>query len=297
MDIIDQPDSQNNSKSRSIEDVLQNGYQFRFGDYLGDMFNLLKPTWAHLLGQTVLLFAGLLIVELIIVAVFIGGAVATLDPESIEADPTSFIGKILWAYCIIGLVLAAFYVPMRAGIQVFLRNGEVKKAYNFGDFFEVFRTRWLKVLGVALLIFILSYMWMAIPMYLMFQDMGTMMSSAINNPDYVPNPFAMFSHMGWMFLAYIPMLYFLISFSLAIPLILFKTDSIGKALEASLKIVNRKFFHFLAMYFLVLILTYAGVLACGVGLLITFNFFPMIIWVIYRDIFGTGTSTESTTNI
>jgi len=91
--------------------------------------------------------------------------------------------------------------------------------------------------------------------------------------------------MAWILLGYLVMAYFAVASSLAVPLLLFQTDSIMNAFTSSLKIVTRKWFHFLALYIIVYLLTIAGVIACGVGMLLTIQFFPLVIFAIYEDIF------------
>lgn len=289
MDVIDKPES-GNRPSRTIEDVLQNGYEFHFGEYLSSMFNMLKDTWAYFLGYSGVLIVMIIIIEVLLLTFMIGGLASDLALQSTQPDPMAILNKMMWMYAVIFVVIILLFTPMRAGIHLFLENGSDKKNFNFADFFGVFKNKWLKVAGTSFLIIFLASIWQVIPGVLMFQDMMAMASESIANPGVMPNPFFIFDYIGWLFLGYIPMIYFLTIFSLAIPILLFKTDSIGRALEVSMKIVHKKFFYFFGLYALVLILTYAGVLACGVGLLITMNFFPMVIWCIYRDIFGSKTA-------
>jgi hypothetical protein len=290
MDILDQPADKTNSQSRSIEDVIRNGYEFRFGEYLSEMFNLFGRTFGFLMGHSGIMVASYIIIYIILLMFFFSVIFGGIFDAATNQDPTVFLQSMIWKMVGLWLVIMAYVLgwvmPFRAGTYTFLMNGRETRKYQFNDFFIVLRTKWAKIIGLTLVIHLLAFGIMFLAYYTWYSNMIEQMSNIQNNgfgPDM--NPFFMFEGMGWVFLSYIPLIFLLVSASLSVPLLLFKTDNVLDAFVGSMKIVTKKWFHFFGLYILVYILTGAGVIVCGVGVLATIHFFPLVIFAIYEDIF------------
>ncbi len=290
MDILDQPSGKTNSKSRSIEDVLRDGYEFRFGDYLSEMFNLFGRTFGFLMGHSGIMVASYIVVYIILILFFFSVIFGGLFDIANNQDPTVFLQSIIWKLIGIWLVVMAYVLgwvmPFRAGTYNFLMNGRETRKYQFNDFFIALKTKWAKLIGLVFIIHLLAFGIMFLSYYALFSNMAEQIanSQSIGVKPSI-NPFFMFEGLGWIFLSYIPLIFILVSASLSVPLLLFKTDNVIEALVSSMKIVFKKWFHFFGLFILVYILTGAGIIVCFIGLLASIHFFPLIIFAIYEDIF------------
>ncbi|MFM9986090.1 MAG: hypothetical protein ACKVOK_12700 [Flavobacteriales bacterium] len=290
MDILDQPTGKTNSQSRSIEEVIRDGYEFRFGDYLSEMFNLFGRTFGFLMGHSGIMVASYLIMYIILLMFFFSVIFGGVFDLASQQDPAVFLESMLWKFIAIWLIVMAYVVgwvlPFRAGTYTFLMTGRETRKYQFSDFFIAMKTKWAKIVGLTLIIHLLAFGILFLTYYLWLSSIADTVSSLQNNRfDRDLNPFFMFEGLGWIFLSYIPLIFILISASLSVPLLLFKTDSVIDALVSSMKIVIKKWFYFFGLFVLVYILTIAGIFVCVVGFLATMHFFPLVIFAIYEDIF------------
>jgi hypothetical protein len=290
MDILDSPSVENNTKSRSIADVLRDGYEFKFGDYLSEMFNLFGRTFGFLMGHSGIMVASYIILYIILLMFFFSIIFGGVFDAATQQDPAVFLGSMIWKFIAIWLIIMAYVVawvlPFRAGTYTFLMNGRETRKYQFGDFFIAMKTKWAKIVGLTLIIHLLAFGILFLTYYLWLSNLMETAASIQNrqfNSDL--NPFFMFEGLGWIFLSYIPLIFILISASLSVPLLLFQTDNVIDALVSSMKIVFKKWFYFFGLFVLVYLLTVAGIFVCGVGFLATLHFFPLAIYAIYDDIF------------
>jgi len=297
LDILDQPRFTETKQARSIESVLRDGYQFNFGDYLGRMFQLFGKTWANLLGHSAILFGSYLVVYVLIVLLMVGtvfsnlpraNADGTMDPEVAADFGINMLSNMIWIMLIMFVWFVVWVMPFRAGIYAHLDHAFNTERFDFGKFFEPIKRKWAKLIGLTLLNGLLTYGISTaigvVMMQNMFENMPAMMTQ--NDQEAALNfASSVSSSMTWIFLSYIPLLFFAVAASLSVPLLLFQTDSVMEAFTSSVKIVTRKWFHFAAVYIIVYVLSFLGVFACGIGLLLTMQFFPLVIYAIYEDIF------------
>lgn len=292
MIVLDKPSEGSVETSRSVEDVLRDGYEFRFGDYLGDMFNLFGKAFGYLMGHSGIMLASYIIVYIILIAFFFSLFFGGISEAAMSGNPEEFLASMIWKmvamWIILMLYVVAWVMPFRAGTYTFLMMGSETGKYQFGDFFIAMRTQWAKLIGLTLVIYLLAFGVMFLSYYNWYSNFLEQMSMISNGRfQRGMNPMAMFDGLGWVFLSYIPLIFLLVSASLSVPILLFKNVGVIDAFVASLKIVFKKWFHFFGLFILVYILTIAGVIVCGVGMLATIHFFPLVIFVIYKDIFIT----------
>lgn len=297
MDILDQPQNTEAKQARSIESVLRDGYEFRFGDYLGRMFQLFGKTWANLLGHGAILFGSYLVVYVLIVLLMVGTVFSslpransdgTMDPEIAADFGINMLSNMMWMMLVIFIWFIVWVMPFRSGIYAHLEHYTHSGKLEFSKFFEPIKRKWAKLIGLTLLNGLLTYGISTaigvVMMQNMFENMPAMMSQ--NDQEAALNFASSISAgMVWIFLSYIPMIFFAVASSLSVPILLFQTDSVMEAFTSSVKIVTRKWFHFAAVYIIVYVLSFLGVFACGIGLLLTMQFFPIVIYAIYEDIF------------
>ncbi len=294
MDVLDSPEliAEEDRKSRTIEEVLRDGYRFNFGDYLSKMFRLFGKTWGNLLGHSGIMMATYIVLY-IISALFMVGIMADMMAgisSTNQPDPMILMSKmmtfIIWYIGFIMLYIWLWVMPFRAGIYTHLDDAAQTGRFNFNTFFMALKKKWLKLAILNFLIFLISWALGFVTYLLWFGQLMDNMPSMLENPEaFKKNPLEMYQGMSWVFLAYVPGIFFAVSCSLATPLLLFQTDSVAHALVSSMKIVTRKWFFFFALYLVVYLLSMLGIIACGIGLLLTMQFFPIVIYVIYEDIF------------
>jgi len=293
MEILDDEVFSNSPKTaRTIDDVIEHGYQFNFGDYFNRMFQLFGKTWGYLLGHGGILAATYLLIYGVAVVLLISSlkdlGTHPAHPED-AGEVLNAMGPMfrlmLVAFVFIVVWIIAFVMPFRAGIYSFLKEGLERQQYSFGDFFRPMREKWLKLVGLVVIWFIAAFFFLGIAYWHWLSELPSMFNTITDPEAMRRNPFVVYNGMGWVWASYIPTIFFQVSFSLAIPLLIFQTDSIGKALVGSFRIVTKKWFYFFALYLVVYVLTVMGIIACGFGLLLTIQFFPLCIYAIYEDIF------------
>lgn len=294
MDVLDSPElvAEEDRKSRTIEEVLRDGYRFNFGDYLSRMFRLFGKTWGNLLGHSGIMMATYIVLYLISALFMVGfmaDMMAGLTPTK-QPDPSILLRNMLtflmWYFGFIMLYMWLWVMPFRAGIYTHLHDAANTGRFNFNTFFIAIRKKWLKLAILSFLIFLISWA-LGFVTYLLWisQLMDSMPSMLADQEAFKKNPLGMYEGISWVLLAYVPGIFFAVSCSLATPILLFQTDSIAHALVSSMKIVIRKWFFFFALYLVVYLLSMLGIFACGIGVLLTVQFFPIVIYVIYEDIF------------
>ncbi|HEY9762317.1 MAG TPA: hypothetical protein V6D07_07305 [Trichocoleus sp.] len=92
----------------------------------------------------------------------------------------------------------------------------------------------------------------------------------------------------------IPGLYLAVSYTFAQPLVIDKNIGFWQALETSRKVISKKWFSFLGLGLLLILLNIGGLIALGIGLLITAPLSFCIIAAAYEDIIGLNSVAEPT---
>jgi uncharacterized membrane protein len=86
----------------------------------------------------------------------------------------------------------------------------------------------------------------------------------------------------------IPGIYLAVSWSMAVPLILFKKMEFWDAMEASRQIVGKKWWSFFGMFLLLILLNIGGLLLLGIGLFVTIPLTSCVLYAAYHRIVGAG---------
>ncbi|XGB39720.1 MAG: hypothetical protein LVT47_02005 [Cyanobacteria bacterium LVE1205-1] len=84
----------------------------------------------------------------------------------------------------------------------------------------------------------------------------------------------------------IPGIYLSVAYAFAVALVLEKRLEFWDALEASRKIISKEWFSFFWLFILIGLLNFAGLLAFGVGLLVTTPWSVCILAAAYKDVVG-----------
>lgn len=84
----------------------------------------------------------------------------------------------------------------------------------------------------------------------------------------------------------LPGIWLAVGLSLAVPLIIFARLDFWESIKMSVRLVNKKWFHFFALIILLVILNVIGALFLIVGLLVSFPLSYCILYTLYKDIVG-----------
>ena len=84
----------------------------------------------------------------------------------------------------------------------------------------------------------------------------------------------------------IPGIYLMVAYSLAIPLLVEKNMRLWDALEASRKMISKRWFSVFGLYLVVLVIILISIVPLGIGLIWTLPFALVVPGIIYRNMFG-----------
>ncbi len=90
----------------------------------------------------------------------------------------------------------------------------------------------------------------------------------------------------------LPGIWLAVGITLSIPLIIFARFDFWESITTSVKLVNKKWFHFFALLFLLAIFNIIGALFLVVGLLVTFPVTYCILYAAYKDITGFSSGSD-----
>ncbi len=271
-----------NGQKEDYQDLLDNGYDFKLGDYISAGWNIATQNVGGFVGFTFIipiLILAFYVVIVLIFGIFFVGAVGIADSGIVAI-----------------LVIIAFFVYLALIVCVYLlgygyfcvaHKIQKQEYYSFSDFFGAF-AHWKQLLYyqvMKMLIMLLCsaplIVFMAIYIYIpMFKgeitDIGDMETIMPFRP--------------LIYLFMIPTYYFVISYSFAPMLIMFGGLTYWDAMETSRKVITKKFFWFLLFYIVLIAVVYAGLLAFLIGILFSIPVAACMIYAAYNSIMGTQTS-------
>ncbi len=240
-----------------FEQVLRDGYEFKFDQYLSNGWKLFKKGAGNLIGFYIIVIVSIMILSFI-----------------------PFVSLLS------GFLQAAFI----AGIYIFLRQLLVKKE-NFNQFFEGFNNFGnIAVFVIIRFLFILPFLVLLFTIVFPFDLFMELISGNID-PEYFGEEFAlsMQGNLGLIFTVYfimiVGMIYIYVSYAFTLPLIADAKLDFWQAMETSRRIIGRKFFMFLLMFIVLGIIAMVGtVVTCFLGIFAVVPYIYCVIFVAYDDI-------------
>jgi membrane-anchored glycerophosphoryl diester phosphodiesterase (GDPDase) len=240
-----------------FEQVLRDGYEFKFDQYLSRGWDLFKKGAGNLIGFYIIVIVSIMILSFI-----------------------PFLGLLS------GFLQAAFI----AGIYIFLRQLMVKKE-NFNQFFEGFNSFGnIAVFVIIRFLFILPLLALLFTVVFPFELFIDLISGDID-PEYFGEEIALSlqGNLGTIFTVYfimiVGMIYIYVSYAFTLPLIADAKLDFWQAMEISRKIIGRKFFMFLLMFIVLGIIAMVGTLVtCFLGIFAVLPYIYCVIFAAYDDI-------------
>lgn len=241
----------NASTQKKINQLIEEGYEFEFGDYISKGWQLLSDNAGSFIGYT-----------LIVVLISIVGLIIPV------------IGWLALIF-LVGPALFAgyFYMAKEASL-----TGNVEVSTGFSGFRELGKIVpvWL-LMAVVMFLSYLPYMVVMGPQYYaLYVGLQGGDLDILSDP-----PSAGF----WGILGLIPY-YFTVSYMFAIPLAIFKDMGAWEAMEASRKIITKKWFLFFAFYVVTSLMSGIGFLLFLIGMLFTVSLAFLPLYAAFEDIVG-----------
>ena len=264
----------------NVQNAIDNGYEFRLGDYISQGFRLVTKNTGTFIAGALVFFVIVFATSMLSSAV---GAMLTLLG--------GFAG-ILLTQIISQVASAAVTGPMLAGFFNASHKTDAGKSLEFGDFFAGF-SKWTPL-------FITTIMTTVVVLAACIPGIYLMMEAGLNIFE-LQGPRAMevweevdLGSVGLgALVAFIPAFYLSVSYAWAPMLTWFYDISGWEALEASRKLAAKNFLPTFGLMVVLGIIMVLGVVALCVGILFTFPAYTAGMYAAFADIFGLNTKDEN----
>ncbi len=240
-----------------FEQVLRDGYEFKFDQYLGKGWDLFRKGAGPLIGFYVIVIVSILVLSFI-----------------------PFVSILS------GFLQSAFI----AGIYIFLRNLLVKKE-NFNQLFEGFNSFGnIAVFVIVRFLFFLPFLVLLFTVVFPMSLFIDLIAGNIDSQFFAEELALSFEgNLGTIFFVYfiliIGAIYIYMSYVFVLPLIVDAKMDFWQAMETSRKVIGKKFFMFLLMFIVLGIIAIVGTaITCFLGIFVVFPYIYCVIFAAYDDI-------------
>jgi uncharacterized membrane protein len=248
-----------------IERIINEGYDFKFGEYISRGFSIVQKNWGGFIGFTILFLILVMVIGLI---------------------------------PIIGYVANTFFITPALTVGFYLVANKLWTGQNteFGDFFKGFDN--IGQLALTALVQNLIILATLIPFVLAIKDSGLlewymeMLSDPIGmqgtQPPVPPS---------WAFILLLPTLYLAISYSWSYKFVVFNKMQFWDAMESSRKLITKKWPIFFIFYIVIALIAGLGVIVLCVGILFTLPAYMCMMYAAFEDVTQLNADTEENDNI
>ncbi len=241
------------SFNTKIQNLIQDGYNFKFGDYISESFRIVNKNVGGFIGFT---FIYLLIVIVMGLIPIIGS-----------------IGNLLIS------------PPLAVGFYIVAKKIKDGESTEFGNFFDGF-----KFFGDLVVVALLTLVVMLVIMIPIFVVMGMTMANidvSANDVEAFGDIMAG-SNVLLILLAFIPLLYIGIAYVWSAMLVVFRGMKGWEAMETSRKLITKNWFMMFLYVIVIGLIGSLGVILFGIGLLYTIPVYMVAAFVAFDDIVGSG---------
>jgi hypothetical protein len=255
----------NDRNQSDINTVLQNGYSIEIGALIGRGWDILQKN----LGGFILFTLVVALIAFAIVLVAIGFFITLIG------IPIGFLILLLMS----PLVLS----PLAAGHVIVAFKLIKQQSVEFSDFFKGFKNNYFLPIFLSALVIGVFTTVCGIPgQVLSYANVATVIASKSSEPSMgLTAASYLLSIIGSIIAAVITLFY-----SLTVPLIVAKKMQFWPAMEASRKVVAQRWFSWILLSIVLALINLAGLLVCGVGLLLTSPLTACVVAAAYEHIFG-----------
>lgn len=251
---------QYNGLKEDFQDIIDNGYEFKLGEYIQGGIDIVKQDMGRFGGFTVILIVGYILLGVCFVV--IANLLYNYEVIGYLYDYIQPIGSI---------VIPLIIVYMAMGYMVVADKIYHEVPYSFYDFFKPFKNakQLLYYQGVNFLLLSLSLIPSIIYRICLVNEILITKYYYITYSTYF---------------SYIPIYSLLILFSFAPFLIIFGNLKAKDAILISSKIIGKKFLWFLLFYILLYLIMYSGLIVLLIGVFISIPIGACSVYIAYNDI-------------
>lgn len=262
----------NDRNQSDINTVLQNGYSIEIGALIGRGWDILQMNMGGFILYT-------LVVALIAFAIVLAAIVCFITLIGI---PLGILILLLMS----PLVLS----PLAAGHVIVAFKLIKQQSVEFSDFFKGFRNNYFLPIFLSALVIGIFTTICGIPgQVLSYANVVAVMASKTSEPSIgLTAASYLLSIVGSIIAAVITLFY-----SLTVPLIVAKKMPFWPAMEASRKVVAKRWFSWILLSIILGLINLAGLLVCGIGLLLTSPLTACVVAAAYEHIFGLPSTEDS----
>lgn len=230
-------------ENQKLQRILEENYEFKFGDYISKGFNILGKNMGGFVGASLIFF----------IITSLAGALSNVVP---------FLGNILSSYILGPALLVGFFIVAR--------KVDTGDRHEFNDFFGGFQ--YIGPLILATVVTTLISLLAAIPFILV--NMGSLdaMIGMITDQQNIMEYFGDFRNnfAPWSLILLLFPIYFGVAYAWSSMFIVFHKLSFWDAMEASRIMITKKWFIYFIFSIVVGIIAVAGMLGLCIGMLFTF---------------------------
>jgi hypothetical protein len=243
-----------------LNSIINEGFQIDIGDKISEGFRLFNKNMANFVVFSIIFFAIAFLTSMI-----------------------PFLGQ---------LVSIIIMPPLTAGFYLAARKTELEGTAEINYFFKGFDfigpliLRSLTTMGIfliALIPFFIAVFQTGFLQWIMLVNNNPADPSVLDSVPMIP---------FWAFLCLIPAIYLGIAYTFADLFIVFYKVHFWEAMEASRKLITKRWFTFFICFLVFGIVMALGVLACGVGLLFTMPAYTCMIYLLFARITRLGEDEE-----
>lgn len=250
-----------------IEKVGNEGYGLHLERLLSRTFNIYKKTF-FLLSLVIIMYSVAVATIWFSMFEFVYGVKFVELIEMAQNDP-NFVNELMsnmsfskgLIYSLVLSIAVAFVAPIFAGINKISLKVKREKTYSLGDLFTYYQQPYF--FNIIVFSFILSFV---------IQFLGVVFSNIVPS----------FGSVASLWLQ----IFMNVSTVFTIPFIVFGDMKWVEAIKASFKIAFKNWFFLMFVLAIGFIISYLGILLCGVGIIFTYSFLYVLIFVIYDDVIG-----------
>jgi hypothetical protein len=253
----------NGDAKDKIEEIIRNGYDFKFGDYISKGFSLLQKNMGGFIIYAMVTLVLIMVINFI-----------------------PFIGALANNFILTPVLTVGAYMVAHK-----LDKGEQTE---FGDFFKGFD--YIGPLALTALATFVIMMVLTIPFFLAVSSSGLMAWYM----DALQNPLDAGSVPGiplWSFLLLLPAVFFAVAYNWAYMFVVFYKMSFWDAMEASRKVISKNWVMIFFFLFVTGLIAGLGIFLLCIGILVTFPAYLCMNYAAFADVTQLGTESEDGDNI
>ena len=271
----------------NVQNAIDNGYEFRFGDYIGQGFQLVQKNLGIFIAGTLILLiimlVGVKVFPMLLADIFGSGGYQTFMIKNLATQ----------------VIFTPILTPLMFGFYIAAHQAAKNKDVEISHFFAGTQ-KFVPLALVGMLTGILTLVASAPGYYLVFSS-GLDLDLMSNQPTFFADSSSLEDLdlsgilLGYLVL-FIPSAYITVSYLWA-PLLVWFCDMRGwEAMEASRKLAGKNFLFLFGFLIVVMLIGFAGLILLCIGVLFTFPVAMSSLYHSFADAVGLNRTDEDGLN-